>query len=183
MRAVKAESTASPGRRVPKRKLSMLSFFSLTHSADTAVFRPPGRREGWPRKPGVVTENCSHGIYRGKEVFPSGVPRIFAQSEERQRGRSKHRARGVVRRADPEDHHFRIPCSVVTSRLKLAMMRVFTLGIVKLQIVALLSSPLVELVVKNLSAHHLALAWSFISPEFMVYTSPLLPSANRDVHD
>lgn len=98
-------------------------------------------------------------------------------------GRSKHRARGAVRRADPEDHHFRIPCSVVTGRLKLAMMRVFTLGIVKLQIVALLSSPPVELVVKNLSAHHLALAWSFISPEFMVYTSPLLPSANRDVHD
>lgn len=86
-------------------------------------------------------------------------------------GRSKHRARGAVRRADPEGHHFWISHSVVTGSLKLAMMGIFTLGIVKLQIMAFPPSPQAELVVKNLSAHHLALAWSFISPELMVYTS------------
>ena len=42
------------------------------------------------------------------------------------------------------------------------------MGIVKLQISAILSSPQVELIVKNLSAHHLILDWSFISPVFMV---------------
>lgn len=44
------------------------------------------------------------------------------------------------------------------------------MGTVKLQVRAFLSSSPVELLVKNSSAHHLALDWSFISPGFRVDT-------------